>query len=152
VNVELVAEVTEKGAILPDGKALMTVEQAKAFITERLRNLEMTVAERVSAALLRHDQLNYDLKEYHRVDGLRAQNQESLNARLAKIEKMLGIEPFAVDPAHRPGSYGNWKLTAQINRKPRPRAPRSMSYPETLKPTQEEQGRAPSVLPAKVST
>lgn len=122
MNIELAGEVTEKGMILPDGKAVMTVDQAKDFIIERMRLLEMTVAERVSAALSRHDQLAYDLKELHRVDELRSKNQAELNARVAVIEKMHGIEPYKIDPEH-PGT-GNWKLTAQTNRKPRPRIPR----------------------------
>jgi hypothetical protein len=125
--IELVAEVTEKGAILPDGKALMTVEMAQAFIAERLRNLEMTVAERVSAALLRHDQLAYDLKQYQHVEKLRGENLSILNSRLQAVEKALGIEPFKTDPDH-PGK-GHWKLTAQINRERRQRAPRQIAGP-----------------------
>ena len=69
--IELAMELTEKGAILPDGKALMTVEIAQAFIEKRFGILEMAVTERVSAALHRHDQLNYDLKGYQRAEATR---------------------------------------------------------------------------------
>jgi hypothetical protein len=149
VNVELVAEVTEKGAILPDGKALMTVEQAKAFIIERMRVLEMTVAERVSAALLRHDQLAYDLKQYQHVDKLRGENLSILNSRLAAIEKALGIEPFKIDPEH-PGK-GNWKLTAQMNKKSRPHAPRQIAgpVPDWQKAAAEEAKKLERELPPR---
>ena len=111
--IELAMELTTKGAILPDAKSLMTVELAQAFIEKRFGILEMAVTERVSAAIHRHDQLNYDLKEYQRVEAQRGRINAEVIARLSRIEKMLRIKPFKLDPEH-PGK-GTWRLTAQLN-------------------------------------
>jgi hypothetical protein len=151
--IELVAEITDRGAILPDGKALMTVEQAKAFISERLKIMELAVAERVSAALSRHDQLNYDLKQFHRV----VENQEKAFAefgpRLHAIEERLGIDPYKVDPEH-PGK-GSWKLTMQTNIENRPQMPDvprlTGPAPAWHKEAEAAAKKLSTELPAKVS-
>jgi hypothetical protein len=120
--IELAMELTSRGAILPDGKALMTVEQARALIIERMKVVELAVTERVSAAISRHDQLNYDLKEYNRIMGIWERAFSGFSTRLMAIEKQLGIDPFRAELEH-PGK-GHWKLTARTNRKPRTRTPR----------------------------
>lgn len=85
-------------------------EQLKSFIVERMKMVELTMMDSIGAALHRHDQLNCDLKAFHRSMELWGEAFNSFGVRIMGIENKLGLET-PTNLKH-PGK-GYWRFTSR---------------------------------------
>lgn len=107
--IKLVQEIRSPIRRTVDVPEIAITEQLKSFIIERMKMVELTMMDSIAAAMHRHDELNYDLKQFHKTMDLWEKAFSGFAARLVAIEGKLGIEPFEFEKL-RPG---DWKLTAQ---------------------------------------